>query len=226
MAKRITTIQPTECIGNSLNTFNTNFTNLQSRLDDVVKKSNEIIEYINDTVLFVPVNFTKNNNPDNAVIRSNDTVVIENEKPKNVNLNAKPWWSKSYQVAVPNRPPRCIGALIQVYFNTNSIKNNGMAFFIKDRNVAPGSDPTPSAKEQARYNLKFTMDPNGPFFEAEQHVVFPIYMDDTDKNGCKPGTFHWRIRDNRALKTNKTPEYTVRIRLLGYYLDVNLKKIA
>jgi hypothetical protein len=65
-------------------------------------------------------------------------------------------------------------------------------------------------------------------FEAESDAIFPVYLDNTNENGCQPGTFQWRIRDNRRVLTDDrpVPRYTVKINLLGFYLDVNLKKIA
>ena len=220
---RITTIQPNECIGNSLNTINTNFENLETRADGLQDFSNELVDWINSTVLFQPVNFNN---------RSNDTVEIENEKPENKNLKASPWWSKSYKVTVPKLPKGCVGILVHVFFNTNTRFNNQLAFYVKDRDVAPGSDETPNKKETNRYNLKFTMDSTGgnnASYEAESDVTFPIYLDTTNKNGCTKDTFHWRIRDNRKAqpKGNKDkPYYEVKIRLLGYYLDLNLSKLT
>jgi len=218
---RITEIQPNECIGNSLNTINTNFSNLQIRADEQQTFSNSIVDFVNNGLIFQPVNFAN---------RSNDTVIIERESPANKNLNSKPWWSKSYKVAIPKIPSKCVGVLVHVFYNVNAIGNNQQAFYVKDRNVRPNSDVSPDKKEQARYNLKFTMDPtegsNGRGYEAESDVTFPVYLDDSNKNGCTPNTFHWRISDNRNERTTRAPEYRVRIHLLGYYLDLNLNKLV
>jgi hypothetical protein len=218
---KVTTIQPNECIGNSLNTINTNFTNLETRANELQTFSNSIVDFVNNGLLFQPVNYDT---------RSNDTVIIEDEKPKNKNLNAKPWWSNSYTVSIPKIPNTCVGVLVHVYFNTNSIRNNGMAFYIKDRNAAAGNDNTAPVKaEQNRYNLKFNMDPNDgktQGFEAETNVTFPVYLDTINEKGCKKNTFQWRISDNRATITKQAPDYYVKISLLGYYLDLNLNKLA
>jgi hypothetical protein len=218
MAK-VKKISANECIGNSLGTINTNFTTLEDRADKLQKFSNSIVDFVNNGLIFQPVNFDT---------RSNNTIVLTDKSPKNDKLNLKPWWSDSYIVTIPNIPDKCVGVLIHVYFNTNVRENNKLRFYIKDRNAKSNSDNSPETNDRKSYNEKFSMDPDfGNWkYEAETNVTIPVYLDTTDEKGCKKNTFQWRISDSRLNPTELAPAYKVIIRLLGYYLNLTLDKLA
>jgi hypothetical protein len=228
MSLEITSISPTECIGNSLNTINTNFGNLQQRVLDV---NASLTKLINDLSLVVTEQRTSTGSsvvflPVNSGTQSNRTVVLQDRNSnqtttpslRNSRLKVRPWWSPNFKVGnIPGLPKNCNCILVHAFVNTNSVENNALTLFIKERNAAIGNTVTPTAAEAARYHAKMFLDPTGgkgAAFEAESDATFLIYLDN-DRS------FSWRLRDGRQIISARQPFYQVRFTLLGYFVPIS-----
>lgn len=194
------------------------------------------------SVHFVPVNFSTRSNISVPIIPGTGNNILNFDGPSNPSNNyvrvytgtasANPWWSGINTVTLPNVPQNAVAALVHIYFNVNSTRNNSQFLFVRRDNTENWGNPTLTSTTPGDITtvqrdaftgdyLKIYLDPTGNDnlsnpFEAESDITIPIYFNTTTN------TFQWFIMDRKETSTAGlgVPESRVRMTLLGYYIQV------
>jgi hypothetical protein len=221
------------CVGDSLAYMNANFENFDNRILSLSSQSiqnlNTFKNQVTPTVLFIPANYAT---------RSNANVILENRYwSRNAvttggfptNRNTAPWWSGVQTTNISKVgavPVNTIGILAEIEYNVNSRANNAQYLFVRRdplENWGNTGAGTPTAVPNfGTLNTRFsktTLDPvysNG-LWEAEHSITIPIYISSA---AGFINTFQWFIYDRGTSARTNFPEYSVVIRLYGYYIRV------
>jgi len=221
------------CIGDSLAYMNANFENFDNRIlslsSQSVQNLNTFRNQITPTTLFVPANYAT---------RSNANVILEgrywNSSSSSTGGFATrkgkvAWWSGVQTTNITKvgpAPTNTIGILAEIKYNVNARANNGQYLFVRRDPLenwgntgagTPGVVPNFDTLNTA-YN-KTTIDPvysNGAW-EGEFSLTIPIYI--SSAAGFE-NTFQWFIYDRGTVERSNFPEYSVSIKLCGYYVRV------
>ena len=231
-------IERTECIGNSLTKINSNFSGLETAgceleseivaLNTEVGQLSSITEQVKPTVLFVPVNFATRSNQNVVAIPGTGNIVYGTTpntlKTFTGNTSTNPWWSGVQTANLSGAPVNAVAASVNIWFNVNAYGNNGQTLLIRkdssenwnspqDQGGPASGNITVTQRNNINYSFyKIGIDPNPP--EGEAYVTIPVYFNTTSK------TFQWFIIDAKDGAPTATPEYNVRMTVLGYYLQV------